>query len=84
MSESDFVDMTCNGELCNAEGGIGSREFESIMRGELIAYLQVLCLSDSTGRVNMVKTTNENNVFIQVIKTCFFVLLTQFFQNLDS
>ncbi len=42
MSESDFVDMTNNGELCNANGGIGSREFESIMRGELIAYIQVL------------------------------------------
>ncbi len=41
MSESDFLDMTRNGELCNADGEIGSQEFESIMRGEIIAYLQV-------------------------------------------
>ena len=41
MSESDYVDMTRNGELCNAAGEIGSQEFESIMRGEVITYLQV-------------------------------------------
>jgi hypothetical protein len=41
MSESDFVDMTRNGELCIATGEIGSQEFESIMRGEIITYLQV-------------------------------------------
>jgi hypothetical protein len=41
MSESDYVDMTRNGALCNAAGEIGSREFESIMRGEVVAYLQV-------------------------------------------
>ncbi len=72
MSESDFVDMTCNGELCNAEGGIGSREFESIMRGELIAYLQVLCPSECAGRVNGIKLSNiilgsgREKFFIQV------------------
>ena len=42
MSESDFVDMTRNGALCNAAGEIGAREFETIMRGEVITYLQVL------------------------------------------
>jgi hypothetical protein len=42
MSESDFVDMTRNGELCNAAGEIGAQEFEKIMRGELITYVQVL------------------------------------------
>ncbi len=41
MSESDYMDMTRNGALCNAAGEIGSLEFESIMRGEVIAYLQV-------------------------------------------
>jgi hypothetical protein len=41
MSESDFVDMTHNGALCNAAGEIGAREFEAIMRGEVITYLQV-------------------------------------------
>ena len=41
MSESDYVDMTRNGALCNAPGEIGSQEFESIMRGEVYAYLQV-------------------------------------------
>ena len=41
MSESDYRDMTRNGALCNAAGEIGLREFESIMRGEVITYLQV-------------------------------------------
>jgi hypothetical protein len=42
MSESDFVDMTRNGALCNAAGEIGAREFEAILRGEIITYLQVV------------------------------------------
>ena len=41
MSESDFVDMTRNGALCNAAGEIGAGEFEAIMRGEVVAYLQL-------------------------------------------
>jgi hypothetical protein len=41
MSESDFMDMTRNGALCNAAGEIGAQEFETIMRGEIITYLQV-------------------------------------------
>ncbi len=40
MSESDFVNITRNGELCNAEGEIGIREFEAIMRKEMMSYLQ--------------------------------------------
>ena len=35
MSESDFVDITRNGELCNASGEIGQREFQAIMRREV-------------------------------------------------
>ena len=42
MSESDFVNMTHNGALCNAAGEIGAQEFEKIMRGEVITYLQVM------------------------------------------
>jgi hypothetical protein len=42
MSDSDFVDMTRNGALCNAAGEIGELEFETIMRGEIITYLQVV------------------------------------------
>ena len=42
MSESDFMDMTCNGALCNAAGEIGALEFETILRGEIITYLQVI------------------------------------------
>ena len=42
MSESDFVNMTRNGALCNAAGEIGAQEFEKIMRGEVMTYLQVL------------------------------------------
>ena len=42
MSESDFVDMTRNGALCNAAGEIGAREFEAIMRADVIAYIQVV------------------------------------------
>jgi hypothetical protein len=40
MSESDFMDITRNGKLCNADGEIGSREFETIMRKEVMTYLQ--------------------------------------------
>jgi hypothetical protein len=41
MSESDFMDMTHNGSLCNEAGEIGAREFETILRGEIITYIQV-------------------------------------------
>ncbi len=34
MSESDFVNITQNGALCNAKGEIGSGEFQAIMRRE--------------------------------------------------
>jgi hypothetical protein len=33
--------MTRNGALCNDAGEIGAHEFEKIMRGEVITYLQV-------------------------------------------
>jgi hypothetical protein len=35
MSESDFKDITRNGALCDAEGMIGLREFETIVRAEV-------------------------------------------------
>ncbi len=41
LSESDFMDITAKGGLRNAVGGIGRVEFESIMRREMHAYLQV-------------------------------------------
>ncbi len=41
LSESDFMDITGNGALCNAIGDIGQVEFESIMRREMHSYLQV-------------------------------------------
>ena len=41
MSESDFMDMTRNGALCNEASEIGAREFETILRGEIITYIQV-------------------------------------------
>ncbi len=47
MSDSDFVDMTSNGALCNAAGEIGAREFETIMRGEVTTYLQVVIRAGS-------------------------------------
>jgi hypothetical protein len=41
MSESDFMDITLNGTLCNAVGEIGRAEFEQIMRHEMNVFLQV-------------------------------------------
>jgi hypothetical protein len=35
------MNMTRNGALCNDAGEIGAHEFEKIMRGEVITYLQV-------------------------------------------
>ncbi len=52
MSESDYMDMTRNGALCNAAGEIGLREFETIMRGEVYAYLQVRPASEY-GRIGL-------------------------------
>ena len=40
MSESDFMDITLNGTLCNADGEIGSKEFETVMRKQVTTYLQ--------------------------------------------
>jgi hypothetical protein len=42
MAESDFVDITRNGELCNANGEIGQREFQTIMRREVLPWLPAL------------------------------------------
>ena len=42
MSESDFMDITRNGELCNANGEIGQREFQAIMRREVPLLLLAL------------------------------------------
>jgi hypothetical protein len=36
MSESDFVNITQNGLLCNAKGEIGQGEFQAIMRREVM------------------------------------------------
>jgi hypothetical protein len=36
------MNMTRDGTLCNDAGEIGAHEFEKIMRGEVITYLQVL------------------------------------------
>jgi hypothetical protein len=35
VSQSDFVTITRNGALCNAQGGIGAKEFETIIRGQV-------------------------------------------------
>jgi hypothetical protein len=35
MSESDFVNITQNGALCNVRGEIGQGEFKAIMRREV-------------------------------------------------
>ena len=43
MSESDFMDITRNGEFCNARGEIGQGEFQAIMRREVPPLLQHAC-----------------------------------------
>ena len=35
MSDADFLSMTHNGKLCDAEGGLGEREFELVMREQV-------------------------------------------------
>jgi hypothetical protein len=54
MSESDFVGMTRNGALCNEAGEIGAREFESIMRGEIVTYLQARDRADPPSSTELV------------------------------
>jgi hypothetical protein len=49
MSESDFMDITRNGQLCNANGEIGQREFQSIMRREVQQRRQLLLLHANIG-----------------------------------
>jgi hypothetical protein len=65
MAESDFVNITRNGDLCNAKGEIGMREFEAIMRREVMSYLQTRLTDFSTFR------TGEDMEFTQLgaIKT---------------
>ena len=41
LSESDFMDIQAKGGLNSTTRGIGRVEFESIMRREMHAYLQV-------------------------------------------
>eukprot|EP00291_Cryptomonas_curvata_P025007 CAMPEP_0172175582 /NCGR_PEP_ID=MMETSP1050-20130122/14314_1 /TAXON_ID=233186 /ORGANISM="Cryptomonas curvata, Strain CCAP979/52" /LENGTH=495 /DNA_ID=CAMNT_0012847713 /DNA_START=581 /DNA_END=2068 /DNA_ORIENTATION=- len=40
LSESDFLDFTENGELCNSAGEIGPMEFETIMRRKIHTFVQ--------------------------------------------
>ena len=35
MTEADFQGITRGGRLCNAEGGLGYREFELVMREQV-------------------------------------------------
>jgi hypothetical protein len=36
MTEADFHSITRNGELCDGEGGLGPREFELVMRKQVV------------------------------------------------
>jgi hypothetical protein len=40
LSESDFWDFTENGNLCNAAGEIGQKEFETIIRRKIHTFVQ--------------------------------------------
>jgi hypothetical protein len=35
MTDADFLSITLNGKLCDAEGGLGEREFELVMRKQV-------------------------------------------------
>jgi hypothetical protein len=40
LSDSDFIAMTKNGALCNAKGQLGPKEFEILMREQILNYTQ--------------------------------------------
>jgi len=40
ISDSDFIAMTKNGALCNANGHLGPQEFENVMREQILNYTQ--------------------------------------------
>ncbi len=35
MTDEDFLSITQNGQLCDAEGGLGLKEFELVMRNQV-------------------------------------------------
>ncbi len=35
MTDADFLSITRNGELCDEDGGLGTREFELVMREQV-------------------------------------------------
>ncbi len=37
ITDEDFIGITHNGLLCDAEGGLGLREFELVMRDQVLA-----------------------------------------------
>jgi hypothetical protein len=36
MTDADFHSITLNGKLCDGEGGMGLREFEKVMREQVL------------------------------------------------
>jgi hypothetical protein len=36
MTDADFLSITRNGELCDEDGGLGAREFELVMREQVL------------------------------------------------
>ena len=47
VSDSDFVAITNNGALCNADGNIGAAEFEAVLREQILLYTQSRLCSTS-------------------------------------
>ena len=47
VSDSDFIDITKNGELCNERKNLGPAQFEAVMREQLQLYMQARLSSTS-------------------------------------
>ncbi len=44
ITDADFLSITRNGQLCDAEGGLGLKEFELVMRDQVqrVSFLREL------------------------------------------
>ena len=61
MTASDFASITHNGELCDAQGQLGPREFELVMRNQVCMHVTV----HSLARICLIKTHTCNRFLEQ-------------------
>ena len=55
MTGSDFASITDNGALCDGKGQLGPREFENVIRRQLVEMLQAKLVLTGSARTQVLR-----------------------------